>query len=841
MAPGKDNLADSVSVLTPRQFDKFVREYRIPLDLHPTLPSGTEAIYPFRQGKFAFYTRVCNFANYRVPFSRFLIKVLQFFRVHISQVNPFGLSRINHFELSCRALGQKPDLNVFRYFYKFITAGDWYTFAHRENVPSPSSNERSSLKNWKDNFFWLDDRCLPEDMRWRFKDQSMSFDLDESFVFNDDLGRALVEHQSPIRPLPEHFLWLGRVSFSWVRGDKDWPIIRRKRDRLAMSLLDALKVPNMDVLDFDFEEQLEGEVPLMKQIASSAHPIRSSADPNTVISSAAETSSSVLKDSSEQVADKMVSRAPTSPKGADGSSGSQAGRRSILDDVDGDPEIRKPDDALQHRPSPLKSKSVGAETDLVIHSRKRKVETIQIRSSDPLPPPKLKKTKGGSHSGGSVMEDLDAHLSGGKSSREEAALARIRPTPAYSGGFVPDSEVESMEMENPEGGDKGKAPSGPKVVTFSGTHLGSSLGPDCFMDDGEDQVSSLPSSWFGPELMSFFRYADMFSDDMDIDPSTAEEKFIPEWDIRNKDTVMDTLTARTMLFNINTPTDHVRSRKMKNPDLGAAVLTNQAQSNIFVTELYRRWVEAESVRENLDKEVRSLKRKVLKSPEVEKKVAQLTQDLRTQQEKVNSLIAQNQSSQAAAAAAAEDRDRISSEFKDYSESMKQKDEEHKEVLAKMEESLTNARLAYESMMTGEADLKDHIEEVEAENAALKAKVNDLQETKVWMLSEGAQLLAKNVHKGKEMTAAVAGVNNAMSAVGMNSGLHAGYVHALQKKTPYKEVPLLNRNASEELKTAIACFDTLKFPVVEDLPKLIDAPLFEIKKALQFANDGSSEE
>ncbi|KAM0005729.1 hypothetical protein Hdeb2414_s0022g00616351 [Helianthus debilis subsp. tardiflorus] len=123
--------------------------------------------------------------------------------------------------------------------------------------------------------------------------------------------------------------------------------------------------------------------------------------------------------------------------------------------------------------------------------------------------------------------------------------------------------------------------------------------------------------------------------------------------------------------------------------------------------------------------------------------------------------------------------------------MKQKDEEHKTVLAKMEESLNNARLAYESMMAGaEADLKDRIEEMEMENASLRTKVDDLRETKAWMLSEGAQLLAKNIHKGREMTAAVAGVNNAMSAVGINSGLHAGYVHALQKKTPHKEVPLL---------------------------------------------------
>ncbi|MFS7947669.1 hypothetical protein Hanom_Chr06g00550961 [Helianthus anomalus] len=147
MASGKDNLAESVSVLTQRQLDKFIQEYRIPLDLNPVLPTKNGIIYPFRQAKFPFYTRIYNFANYRVPFSRFLIRVLQIFRVHICQVNPFGLSRISHFEISCRAQDRRPDLDVFRCFYEFITAGDWYTFAHWKGVPSPSSGERSSLKN----------------------------------------------------------------------------------------------------------------------------------------------------------------------------------------------------------------------------------------------------------------------------------------------------------------------------------------------------------------------------------------------------------------------------------------------------------------------------------------------------------------------------------------------------------------------------------------------------------------------------------------------------------------------------------------------------------------------
>ncbi|MFS7908225.1 hypothetical protein Hanom_Chr01g00080701 [Helianthus anomalus] len=396
--------------------------------------------------------------------------------------------------------------------------------------------------------------------------------------------------------------------------------------------------------------------------------------------------------------------------------------------------------------------------------RKRKSETLQILSSDPLPMPRPKKNKkGSSYSSGDVMFELDEHLTGGKFSREEAARARSAPTPTFSCGFLPVSEVESMEVENPETTGKGneKTRGEPKVVTFS----------------------------------------DVFSDDMEIDPATAEEKFVPDWDIQNKDSVIDELVSRTLLFNISTPLDHARRRRMKNQDLGAMVLSNQAQSNIFMTELYRRWVEAGSVRENLEKETLSLKRKIQQTPDAEKKIAQLTQDLQSQQEKVKSLITQNQSSQTAAASAAGDRDRISVKLKNFSESLKKKDEEHKVFLAMMKEFFANR----DALKTGEADLKAQIEdmkgnheaemeEIKKENAALKAKADDLQATKIWLFSEGAKLLAKNIHKGPKMIAAVAALNNAMSVVSVNSGLQNGYIHALKKKTPYAKVPLLNRNA-----------------------------------------------
>ncbi|MFS7964464.1 hypothetical protein Hanom_Chr08g00750681 [Helianthus anomalus] len=553
-----------------------------------------------------------------------------------------------------------------------------------------------------------------------------------------------------------------------------------KRGRVEMSLRDALKVPNFNVLDFDLDEQAEGEVPFMKQVAYAAQEIRPL----------------ITQDTSEPTAVEATSSIPMPTKGAAGSSGSQAVKKSILDDVDSDPEVRSLDEALQHPPSSasLKSKGIMSDADLKPLVRKRKSETSQILSSDPLPMPRPKKNKrGSSYSTGDVMIELDEHLTGGKFSREEAARARSAPTPSFSGGFLHVSEVESMEVENPETTGKGdeKSRGEPKVVTFSGTNLDSSLGPDRFIDDEEDQVSSLPPSWFGPELMSFLRYAEVFSDDMEIDPATAEEKFIPDWDIQNEDSVMDELVARTLLFNISTPLDHARSQKSR--------FGRHADSGCGA------------------KDCSAYPRSPVPAREIK------------------SLTTQSQSSQTAAASAAEDRDRISAELKNFSESLEKKDEEHKVVLAKMEESFANARLAYGNMMAGEADLKAQIEEmkgnheaeieeIKKENTALKATVDDLQATKTWLLSDGAKLLAKNIHKGLEMSVVVAAVNNAMST-----------------KTPYAEFPLLNRNAGEELNAAVACFDSLTFPVIEDLPKLVNEPLSKIKEDIFYASEESFRE
>ncbi|MFS7980712.1 hypothetical protein Hanom_Chr10g00942531 [Helianthus anomalus] len=123
---------------------------------------------------------------------------------------------------------------------------------------------------------------------------------------------------------------------------------------------------------------------------------------------------------------------------------------------------------------------------------------------------------------------------------------------------------------------------------------------------------------------------------------------------------------------------------------------------------------------------------------------------------------------AAAATATEERDKIAVDLVGFVATMKENDEAHRDILAKMEESLTQLRNAYDQMIkerdfhkSGDADLKvkmeamekshgAEVEDLKLEIADLNKRMDELRSTKVFHLIEGAQLLAKHVYKGPEI-------------------------------------------------------------------------------------------
>ncbi|KAJ0791723.1 hypothetical protein HanOQP8_Chr01g0009051 [Helianthus annuus] len=283
----------------------------------------------------------------------------------------------------------------------------------------------------------------------------------------------------------------------------------------------------------------------------------------------------------------------------------------------------------------------------------------------------------------------------------------------------------------------------------------SSLGSTHVLKGGGDQISPASPSWFESEAMSMFRFIDIFSDEMDVNHFGAEEKFIPDLDVRNKDAGMDTLLAKLSLFNLNTLVDHARIWRMDGQEFGVVVLLNLAQSNVYVVEHYRRCRDGEQ----------------------------------WIGEKVEGISAKQETGEA--------------KFKLDLENLEKRHDEE-------------------------------ISQVKLENNDLRKSVEELASAKTRFLSEGAWHLARYVHKCSEMEKDVAAMNNAISAVGLNVGVNGGYVHALYKKTPFGDVPLLTKDANQQSNQAIQEFDNLSFPFIESLVALVEELIPRIQKLLTSA-------
>ncbi|GKD91902.1 hypothetical protein Tco_1371739, partial [Tanacetum coccineum] len=75
------------SVLTQRELDAHYATFNIPMDLRSELHGRDAVIKDSLAGKIGMYTRFIEFANFRVPLSKFLLCVLEYYQIHLSQLS----------------------------------------------------------------------------------------------------------------------------------------------------------------------------------------------------------------------------------------------------------------------------------------------------------------------------------------------------------------------------------------------------------------------------------------------------------------------------------------------------------------------------------------------------------------------------------------------------------------------------------------------------------------------------------------------------------------------------------------------------------------------------------
>ncbi|KAD2393452.1 hypothetical protein E3N88_40429 [Mikania micrantha] len=86
----RTDMGSQRSSVTKTFLDAFVVRYWIPLELCPVVPPTSSSVQDVHAGMVAIYTSFFSFSNFRIPVSRFLCGILQYYNVHLTQLVPLS-------------------------------------------------------------------------------------------------------------------------------------------------------------------------------------------------------------------------------------------------------------------------------------------------------------------------------------------------------------------------------------------------------------------------------------------------------------------------------------------------------------------------------------------------------------------------------------------------------------------------------------------------------------------------------------------------------------------------------------------------------------------------------
>lgn len=209
--------------LKPGDLDSLVQSQGFLPEYGCRLPATGETAAAPPAGYITLYSHFFTHCNLRIPMTRFVGALLQFYGIHISQVHPLGLVRVTHFEFACKSQGQDPTPRRFQYFYKPKVQDSWFSFAPRRAKVKCSTTSFKSLHDWSEKFFFIKAGVIPIRMTKR---AITSVPADEG-VFKKPIGawvQKLTAEPSPAKNICEEALVAVGMSQRWANREAE-PII----------------------------------------------------------------------------------------------------------------------------------------------------------------------------------------------------------------------------------------------------------------------------------------------------------------------------------------------------------------------------------------------------------------------------------------------------------------------------------------------------------------------------------------------------------------------------------------------------------------------------------------
>nr|GEX71705.1 hypothetical protein [Tanacetum cinerariifolium] len=158
-----DFITTQTCELLQGEFNDFLALYPVPSEYHVILPKSNQTIFDAPPGYVRLYTHSFSLSNLRLPLTEFFCKVIEYFQVHISRLNPFGCAKLITFVVMCKAYGCEPFIDLFQGFFNLCRAGKWLTFAKRyeKHIPNLLPKVITCIEGWHKRFFYVRDSIIP--------------------------------------------------------------------------------------------------------------------------------------------------------------------------------------------------------------------------------------------------------------------------------------------------------------------------------------------------------------------------------------------------------------------------------------------------------------------------------------------------------------------------------------------------------------------------------------------------------------------------------------------------------------------------------------------------------
>ncbi|KAM0071734.1 hypothetical protein Hdeb2414_s0001g00028581 [Helianthus debilis subsp. tardiflorus] len=151
---------------TRKSFDHLILDVQMPPEYGARYPSEGDTGADAPAGYVTMWADFFGDCNLRLPLTVFVVDVLEWYKVHISQVSPFGMIRIRNFEFTFRALGIEPTVRDFRRFYQMTVSLGFFSFRQRDNSPKLMTPPKG-MTMWKKKFFYIKAAAIVANMTFR--------------------------------------------------------------------------------------------------------------------------------------------------------------------------------------------------------------------------------------------------------------------------------------------------------------------------------------------------------------------------------------------------------------------------------------------------------------------------------------------------------------------------------------------------------------------------------------------------------------------------------------------------------------------------------------------------